>query len=87
MKKEIHPKYNKNAKFTCACGANFTAGSTIDELHVEICSECHPYYTGKAKLVDTAGRVDRFKNLLEKQEALKSKTAAKKSQKKTKKEK
>lgn len=87
MKKDIHPKYNKNAKFTCACGANFTTGSTIDELHVEICSECHPFYTGKAKLVDTAGRVDRFKNLLQKQEALKSKSAAKKPQKKTKKEK
>ncbi len=77
MKKDIHPKYNKNAKFSCACGAGFTAGSTIDELHVEICSNCHPFYTGKSKLVDTAGRVDRFKNLLEKREALKGKSAKK----------
>jgi len=75
-----HPKYYKDAKFSCACGANFTAGSTEPEVHVEICSNCHPYYTGKSKLVDTAGRVDRFKNLLEKQKILKEK-----SQKKSKK--
>jgi len=73
MKKDIHPKYNKDAKFQCACGANFSAGSTTDGLNVEICSNCHPYYTGKSKLVDTAGRVDRFKHLVEKQKELNKK--------------
>ena len=76
-----HPKYFNDAKFTCACGASFTAGSTSPEVRVEICSNCHPYYTGKSKLVDTAGRVDRFKNLLEKQRIAKEKIA---QQKKTK---
>jgi large subunit ribosomal protein L31 len=77
MKKEIHPKYNSKAKFSCACGASFEAGSTSDGLHVEICSNCHPYYTGKSKLVDTAGRVDRFKTLLEKQKKLQEKKSKK----------
>ena len=61
MKKEIHPIYNNAAKVTCACGANFLVGSTKEEINVEICSECHPFFTGKQKLLDTAGRVDRFK--------------------------
>lgn len=61
MKAEIHPKYNQKAIATCACGATFLVGSTEDELHVEICSNCHPFYTGKQKLVDTAGRVDKFR--------------------------
>lgn len=61
MKKDIHPKYNKNAKIKCACGAEFLVGSTTDEISVEICSNCHPFYTGKEKLVDTAGRVDKFR--------------------------
>ena len=60
MKQGIHPEY-KEIKVTCACGNTFTTRSTRkDELHVEICSECHPFFTGKQKLVDTAGRVDRF---------------------------
>lgn len=61
MKKDIHPTYYPDAKITCACGASFTAGSTEKEIHVEICSMCHPYYTGKEKLLDTAGRVDKFR--------------------------
>ncbi|HNU95484.1 MAG TPA: 50S ribosomal protein L31 [Candidatus Paceibacterota bacterium] len=61
MKKEIHPKYNDKAKVTCACGATFTVGSTMDEINVEICSQCHPFYTGNEKVLDTAGRVDKFK--------------------------
>ena len=60
MKKDIHPKYFKEAKVTCACGNTFTVGSTIEDIHVEICSACHPFYTGKQKLVDTARRVDKF---------------------------
>jgi large subunit ribosomal protein L31 len=65
MKKNIHPKYYKNAKIICACGNVITAGSTMPEMKVEICSACHPFYTGKKKLMDTAGRVDRFKKLTE----------------------
>ena len=61
MKKNIHPKYNNKAKVTCACGAVFEVGSTQDEINVEICSNCHPFYTGNEKVLDTAGRVDRFK--------------------------
>ena len=60
MKQEIHPKYNE-VTVTCACGNSFQTRSTLgEELHIEICSECHPLFTGKHKLVDTAGRVDRF---------------------------
>jgi large subunit ribosomal protein L31 len=60
MKPEIHPNY-QDVTVTCACGNTFQTRSTMgEELHVEICSECHPFFTGKQKLVDTAGRVDRF---------------------------
>ena len=60
MKEGIRPKYGK-CKVTCACGNTFETGSVKDEIRVEICSKCHPFYTGKQKLVDTGGRVDRFK--------------------------
>ena len=60
MKRDIHPKYNLQTKASCACGAVFLVGSTIPEIHVEICSQCHPFYTGAEKIVDTAGRVERF---------------------------
>ena len=60
MKKEIHPKWYKEAKISCACGHKFTAGATVPEIKVEICSQCHPFYTGQEKLVDTAGRVEKF---------------------------
>ncbi|MBU1164610.1 50S ribosomal protein L31 [Patescibacteria group bacterium] len=60
MKKEIHPKYYSDAKVTCACGNSFKVGSTQKELKVEICSMCHPFYTGKQKLVDSARRVEKF---------------------------
>jgi large subunit ribosomal protein L31 len=60
MKKEIHPKYYPEAKATCACGAIFLVGSTLPEIKVEICSQCHPLYTGNEKIMDTAGRVERF---------------------------
>ena len=59
MKTEIHPEYVE-AHVRCTCGNEFTTRSTKPELHVEICSECHPFYTGKQKLVDTGGRVERF---------------------------
>jgi large subunit ribosomal protein L31 len=60
MKKDIHPQY-KAAKITCACGNVIETRSTTETIQVEICSNCHPFYTGKQKLLDTAGRVDRFK--------------------------
>ena len=75
MKKDIHPQYFREAKVTCACGALFAVGSTQSELTIEICSQCHPFYTGGDKIVDTAGRVERFK---QKQ----AKSAAKKTPKK-----
>jgi len=60
MKKDIHPKYYPEAKVTCACGNSFVTGSTMPELKVEICSACHPFYTGKQKLIDSARRVEKF---------------------------
>ena len=60
MKEKIHPKYYM-AKVRCACGNEFEVGSTRKEIKVEICSKCHPFFTGKQKLVDTAGRVERFR--------------------------
>lgn len=65
MQKEIHPTYYHDARVMCACGNTFVTGSTVKEIHVEICSNCHPFYTGKQKYIDTAGRVDRFKKLQE----------------------
>jgi len=59
MKDGIHPKYVE-CKVTCGCGETFTTRATQPEIHVEICSKCHPFYTGKQKLVDTAGRVEKF---------------------------
>ncbi len=59
MKKDIHPKYEK-AIISCACGNSFETGSTKKNMKIEICSACHPFFTGKQKIVDTAGRVERF---------------------------
>lgn len=61
MQKEIHPKFDLEAKATCVCGAVYRIGSTLSDIQVEICSACHPFYTGGEKIVDTAGRVERFK--------------------------
>lgn len=69
MKNDVHPKYNDAATFSCECGNVVTAGSTLESYKVEICSACHPFYTGKQKLVDSAGRVEKFKA---KQEAAKA---------------
>lgn len=60
MRKDIHPKYIESTA-SCACGATFEVGSTRENIKVEICSKCHPFFTGKQKLVDSAGRIDRFK--------------------------
>lgn len=68
MKKDIHPQYF-NAKVDCACGNTFTIGSTKQKLEVEICSKCHPFFTGTAKMIDTAGRVERFRTRLSKKKS------------------
>ncbi len=60
MKTGIHPPYYEKAKVSCACGNTFTVGSTKPELQIEICYSCHPFYTGKEKLIDTAGKVEKF---------------------------
>lgn len=60
-KKDIHPKYYEKAQVRCACGNSFTVGATKEKIEVEICSKCHPFYTGEEKLIDTAGRVEKFK--------------------------
>jgi len=61
MKADIHPTYYDKTTVTCVCGNTFKIGSTVKELSVEICSACHPFYTGVEKIVDTAGRVEKFK--------------------------
>ncbi len=93
MKAKTHPKYYAQAKVTCSCGSSFVTGSTQEEIHVEICSACHPLYTGKKKLIDTTGQVDKFKarvgkkstdplrNRQSKREALKAKKIANKIEK------
>ena len=66
MKEKIHPQYYPQAKVVCSCGNTFTMGSTKKEIHVELCSKCHPFYTGAQRMVDTAGRVERFRRRYEK---------------------
>jgi len=61
MKKDLHPKYFDKCVVTCACGNSFTTGSTQETIKVELCNKCHPFYTGKQKFVDTARRVEKFK--------------------------
>src|SRR3989338_848399 len=71
MKADIHPKYHSGMKITCSCGNVVVTGSTAEKLTTEMCSSCHPFYTGQQKLVDTAGRVDKFKERAKKFEAKK----------------
>lgn len=61
MKKDLHPQFYTDAKVSCVCGNTFTTGSTLKEIRLEICSACHPFYSGQQKLVDTEGRVERFR--------------------------
>lgn len=60
MKEGLHPEYNHDAVVKCACGNTFTTGSVKNELKVDVCSQCHPFYTGKQKVLDTGGRIDKF---------------------------
>lgn len=77
MKTDTHPKYQE-ITFSCACGAKFKAGSTIEkEFHTEICSKCHPFYTGKQKLVDSSGRVDKFMAKMKKAQSVAEKNVKK----------
>ena len=71
VKKDIHPKYYPKAKIKCACGAELKVGSTRELTEVEICSSCHPLYTGKQKFIDTAGRLERYRKMVAKSSALK----------------
>jgi large subunit ribosomal protein L31 len=61
MKDKIHPRYYPDAKVVCVCGNSFTTGATKKELRVEVCGRCHPYFTGEQRIVDTAGRIERFR--------------------------
>lgn len=84
MKKEIHPKMHETVNVTCACGNSFITQSTVPEINVDICSNCHPLYTGKQKFIDTEGRIDKFKKKVEiaKQKSSEKETKAKKKSKK-----
>jgi len=73
MKKDIHPKYYPNAQVRCACGNTFTVGATKEFIEIEICSKCHPFYTGKEKIIDVMGRVEKFRKRLAKKEVKKKK--------------
>ncbi len=78
MKKNLHPQYYPKAKVKCACGNTFTVGATRQEMTVEICSHCHPFYTGTEKLLDIAGRVEKFRTRQEKAGVAKVKAKVKK---------
>lgn len=73
MKKDIHPTYYRQARVSCACGNTFAVGSTKEIISIEVCSKCHSFYTGKKKIIDTMGRVEKFKKRLAKKEELKTK--------------
>lgn len=79
MKSAIHPTYFPEAKVICACGNTFTTGATVEEIHVELCSACHPFYTGKQKLLDTSRRVEKFKERHAKKTAVGEKATGKKA--------
>lgn len=79
MKAETHPTYYPEAKVICACGNTFSTGATVKELHVELCSACHPFYTGKQKLLDTSRRVEKFQERTTKKTAEGEKATGKKA--------
>ena len=72
MKKDIHPQYFETTVITCSCGNSFTTGSTMETIQVEVCSNCHPFFTGKQKFVDTARRVEKFQDRSKKADAAKA---------------
>lgn len=74
MKQDIHPTYFPQAHVVCGCGKKYVLGSTVEKLEVEICANCHPFFTGKEKLIDTAGKVEKFKARRTKAQAAPKKT-------------
>jgi len=82
MKKNTHPKYYPNAKVHCSCGAVFEVGSTKENIETEVCVNCHPFYTGKEKMIDSAGQVEKFKKRLSKKKKLVKKKPRIKKQRK-----
>jgi large subunit ribosomal protein L31 len=83
MKQGIHPKYYSDCQVTCACGNKFTTGSTVEKIDVDVCSKCHPFFTGQQKFVDIKGRIDKFNEKMAKGQATKEAKAAKKDSKKS----
>lgn len=81
MKKGIHPKYYPQAKVVCACGNTFYVGSTVPEIQVDICSKCHPFFTGEMKYVDTMGKVEKFQRRMKLAQQFKQKKAKTKKKK------
>lgn len=90
MKQNIHPNWHNDCKVTCSCGNTFTTGSTLEEIKVDLCSACHPFFTGEMKFVDRQGRVDKFMQKMQlaasKQAAMSKKAKSKKNDKKDSKE-
>lgn len=81
MKQDLQPTYYPNAKVTCACGNTWTTGSTVEEIHTDVCSQCHPFFTGEQRIVDTEGQVDRFyKKLQARQDYIQEQTAREEAQ-------
>lgn len=81
MKEGIHPKWFPNARVMCACGNTWTVGAAVEELRTDVCSNCHPFFTGEQRIVDTEGQVDRFIKRLEKRQESVDTTKKKKSRK------
>lgn len=84
MKQDIHPKWHDDAVVTCACGNTFAVGSTVREIQIEICSKCHPFFTGEMKYVDTLGRVDKFKKKREQAQKIEAQRQKKREKEKAK---
>lgn len=81
MKQGIHPTYFDNCQVTCACGNKFTTGSTLEKIEVEVCSKCHPFFTGQQKFVDTKGRIEKFQEKVAKGKSYTKKAKVKKDKK------
>jgi large subunit ribosomal protein L31 len=81
MKSGIHPTYHNDTQVTCACGNKFTTGSTLEKIDVEVCSQCHPFFTGQQKFVDTRGRIDKFNKKVEQGKNYQAKKSTKKASK------
>jgi large subunit ribosomal protein L31 len=81
VKTQVHPKWHPEAQVSCACGAQFTTGSTTPKISVEVCSNCHPLWTGQQKFLDTAGRVEKFNQRVAMAEKKKAETATRRERK------